>query len=153
MKYCIFNLYLIKRMLLKRHFNFYFHWNTSKTCILMKKVVFFNSADRLNHRHLKISTACLVCYISTVNGHCNKKKKKKKKLTLGRLALVADTQQTSNNLFWDFPYLWVEPINNHTIFLVKWVPGWGPEQRESEKTVLYLQIFIILISYINIYHY
>ncbi len=22
-------------------------------------------------------TACLVCYISTVNGHCNKKKKRK----------------------------------------------------------------------------
>jgi hypothetical protein len=30
------------------------------------------------------------------------------------------------------------------------VPGWGPEQRESEKTVLYLQIVIILISYIII---
>jgi formate-dependent nitrite reductase membrane component NrfD len=33
-------------------------------------------------------------------------------------------------------------------FLVKQVPGQGPEQRESEKTVLYLQIIIILISYI-----
>ena len=32
-------------------------------------------------------------------------------------------------------------------FLVKWVPGWGPEQRESGKTVLYLLIIItILIS-------
>ncbi len=31
-------------------------------------------------------------------------------------------------------------------FLVKQVPGRGPEQRESEKTVLYLQIIIILIS-------
>jgi hypothetical protein len=36
--------------------------------------------------------------------------------------------------------------------LVKWVPGWGPEQRESEKTVLYLQI-IVLVSYIVIYYY
>jgi hypothetical protein len=30
------------------------------------------------------------------------------------------------------------------------VPGRGPEQRESEKTVLYPQIIIILISYIII---
>jgi hypothetical protein len=35
-------------------------------------------------------------------------------------------------------------------FFVKWVPGRGPEQRESVKTVLYLQIIIILISYIII---
>jgi hypothetical protein len=35
-------------------------------------------------------------------------------------------------------------------FLVKRVPGWGPEQRESEKTVLYPQIIILLISYIII---
>jgi hypothetical protein len=35
------------------------------------------------------------------------------------------------------------------IFLVKRVPGQGPEQRESEKTLLYLQINI-LISYIII---
>ncbi len=38
-------------------------------------------------------------------------------------------------------------------FLVKRVPGRGPEQRESEKTVLYLQIITILISYIIIYYY
>ncbi len=44
-------------------------------------------------------TACLVCFISTVNDHC-KKKKKKKKLTRGRLALVASTPQTLSNLFW-----------------------------------------------------
>jgi hypothetical protein len=31
-------------------------------------------------------------------------------------------------------------------FLVKCIPGQGPEQRESEKTVLYLQIIIILIN-------
>ncbi len=30
------------------------------------------------------------------------------------------------------------------------VPDRGPEQRESNKTVLYLQIIIILISYIII---
>ncbi len=37
-----------------------------------------------------------------------------------------------------------------TFFLVKWVPGWGSEQRESGKTVLYplIIIIIILISYI-----
>jgi hypothetical protein len=34
-------------------------------------------------------------------------------------------------------------------FLVKWVPGQCPEQRESGKTVLYLPIInIVLISYI-----
>jgi hypothetical protein len=35
-------------------------------------------------------------------------------------------------------------------FLVKRVSGRGPEQRVSEKTVLYLQVIIILISYIII---
>jgi hypothetical protein len=44
-------------------------------------------------------TACLVCFISTVNGRSNKKRKEKKKLTLGRLALIAGTQQTLSNLF------------------------------------------------------
>jgi hypothetical protein len=48
---------------------------------------------------LMAHTACLVCFISTVNGHCSKKRKEKKKLTLGRLALVAGTQQTLSNLF------------------------------------------------------
>jgi hypothetical protein len=38
------------------------------------------------------------------------------------------------------------------VFLVKWVPGQGPEQRESEKTVLYLQIIIMLISYVIIFY-
>ncbi len=51
-------------------------------------------------------TACLVCFISIVNGHCNKKRKEKKKLTLKRPALVVGTQQTLSNLFWDFWYLW-----------------------------------------------
>ncbi len=53
-------------------------------------------------------TACLVCFISTVNGHCYKKKKRKekKKLSLGRPVLVEGTQQTLSNLFWDFRYLW-----------------------------------------------
>ncbi len=37
-------------------------------------------------------------------------------------------------------------------FLVKQVPGQAQEQRESEKTALYLQIIIILISYIIIYY-
>jgi hypothetical protein len=45
-------------------------------------------------------TACLVCFISTVNDHCNRKRKEKKKLTLGRLALIAGTQQILSNLFW-----------------------------------------------------
>jgi hypothetical protein len=43
-------------------------------------------------------TACLVCFISSVNGNCNKKKEKK--LTLGRPALVAGTLQNLSNLFW-----------------------------------------------------
>ncbi len=37
-----------------------------------------------------------------------------------------------------------------SFFLVKRVPDQGAEQRESEKTVLYPQIIIILISYIII---
>jgi len=56
-------------------------------------------------------TACLVCFISTVNGHCNEKKKK---LTLGRLALVAGTQQILSNLFWDFWYLWKGHSSSYT---------------------------------------
>jgi hypothetical protein len=36
--------------------------------------------------------------------------------------------------------------------LVKQFPGRGPEQRESEKTVLYLQMIVILISYTIIYY-
>jgi hypothetical protein len=44
-------------------------------------------------------TACLVCFISTVNAHCNKKRKEKKKFTLGKLALAAGTHQTLSNLF------------------------------------------------------
>jgi hypothetical protein len=35
--------------------------------------------------------ACLVCFVTTVNAHSNKKRKEKKKLTLGRPALVAGT--------------------------------------------------------------
>jgi hypothetical protein len=46
-----------------------------------------------------VHTACLVFFISAVNGHCNKKRKEKKKLTLGRPALVGGTQQTLRNLF------------------------------------------------------
>jgi hypothetical protein len=34
------------------------------------------------------------------------------------------------------------------MFFLMRVPGQGPERRESGKTVLYLQIIIILISYI-----
>ncbi len=44
-------------------------------------------------------------------------------------------------------------FSGQCFFLVKWVPGRGPEQRESIKTVLYLLIIIIiiiLISYIII---
>ncbi len=48
---------------------------------------------------LTIRTACLVCFISTVNGRCNKKRKEKRKLTLGRPVLVAGTQETLSILF------------------------------------------------------
>jgi hypothetical protein len=47
-----------------------------------------------------VPATCLVSFISTVNGLSNKKRKEKKKLTLGRPALVAGTQQTLSNLFW-----------------------------------------------------
>ncbi len=40
---------------------------------------------------LTVPTACLVCFISTVNGCSNIKRKEKKNLTLGRPALVAGT--------------------------------------------------------------
>jgi hypothetical protein len=46
------------------------------------------------------STACLVCFISIVDGRSNKKEKEKKKLILGRQALVAGTLQTLSNIFW-----------------------------------------------------
>ncbi len=39
-----------------------------------------------------------------------------------------------------------------TVFLVKRVPDWGPEQKESEKTVLYPQIIKIKLV-ITIYYY
>ncbi len=46
------------------------------------------------------------------------------------------------------------PYFFQSIYLVKQVPGRGPEQRESGKTVLYLLIvIIILIIYIIIYYY
>jgi hypothetical protein len=45
-----------------------------------------------------VHTACPVCFITTVNG-CSKIKIKK---SLGRLALVAGTQQTLSYLFWRF---------------------------------------------------
>jgi hypothetical protein len=38
-------------------------------------------------------------------------------------------------------------------FLVKQVPGQGPEQREFGKTVIYPLIIITLINYIIIYYY
>jgi len=43
-------------------------------------------------------------------------------------------------------------INKQIFVLVKQVPGRGPEQRESNKAVLFPQIFIILISYIILYY-
>jgi hypothetical protein len=51
-----------------------------------------------------------------------------------------------------FPPLHLSKLFDQNVLfcLVKRVPGRGPEQRESEKTVLYLQIIIILISYIII---
>jgi hypothetical protein len=58
-------------------------------------------------------TACLVCFISTVNDYCNKKRKEKKKLTLGRLALVAGTQQTLSNLFWRLSISMAPPHIRH----------------------------------------
>ncbi len=39
-------------------------------------------------------------------------------------------------------------VGSSAFFMVKRVSGQGPEQRESEKAILYLQIIIILISYI-----
>jgi hypothetical protein len=55
---------------------------------------------RHQHRHLSnidcltARTTCLVCPISTVNGHSKKKRKKAK-----NVALVAGTQQTLSNIF------------------------------------------------------
>ncbi len=78
---------------------------------IQKNIFSFKTIDILEYIDcLMACTACLVCFISTVNGHCNKKRKEKKKITLGRLALVAATQQTLSNLFWDFRYLCLRPI-------------------------------------------
>ncbi len=54
----------------------------------------------------------------------------------------------ATDFYWQPSYLQGE--SSSLFFLVKRVPGWGPEQRESEKTVLYPQVIIILISYIVI---
>ncbi len=62
------------------------------------------------HRHLsnidcmKARTACLVCFINTVNGH-----HKKRKRSLERSALVAGTLQTLSNLFWTF-HIYVQAL-------------------------------------------
>jgi hypothetical protein len=64
------------------------HYNNINA--LMSKV---EAMLHYDHRHvsntdcLKARTACLVCFISTVNG----RSKKKKKLSLGRPGLVAGT--------------------------------------------------------------
>ncbi len=49
----------------------------------------------------------------------------------------------------------LQSLYHKAVFLVKRVPGWGLEQREYIKIVLYLLIIfiIILISYIIIYYY
>ncbi len=45
-------------------------------------------------------------------------------------------------------------ISTDVCFLVNWVPGWGPEQRESGKTVLYVLIIIFTsIGYIIMIYY
>jgi hypothetical protein len=75
-----------------------------------------SSLIRSDHRHLnnidclKAGTACLVCFISIVNGHC----KKERKRGLERLALVAQAHnklQTLNNLFWTFDIYGLDPKN------------------------------------------
>jgi hypothetical protein len=56
------------------------------------------------HKHLRnidcltVHTACLVCFIITVNGHSKTKKKRR----LLWAALVAGTQQNLSNLFLPF---------------------------------------------------
>ncbi len=56
-----------------------------------------------DHRHLgnigclMAHTACLVCFISTVNGHS--KKKKKRENALADVALLAGTQQNLSDLY------------------------------------------------------
>jgi hypothetical protein len=54
---------------------------------------FFSYRHLSNIDCLTVRTACLVCFISTVNG-------RSKKRSLGRLALVAGTLQSLSNLFW-----------------------------------------------------
>ncbi len=41
-------------------------------------------------------TACLVCFISTVNDHCNKKRKEKKKLSAYPWKAGASSGHTTN---------------------------------------------------------
>jgi hypothetical protein len=64
--------------------------NETDLDLIIAKTRWFFSGDfspmRNVHRHLRIKdcltahTACLVCFISTVNGHCNKKEKKRRSL-------------------------------------------------------------------------
>jgi hypothetical protein len=73
--------------------------------IILPPLVFPALTKWKAQRHLRIDclmphATCLVCFISTVNGHCNKKRKEKKKLILEGLALVAGIQQILINLFW-----------------------------------------------------
>ncbi len=62
----------------------------------------FSCRLSLTHRHLRnigclmAHTTCLVCFISTVNGHS----KKRKKRSLLRAALVAGTQQNLSSLYY-----------------------------------------------------
>jgi hypothetical protein len=63
-----------------------------------------------------VCTACLACFISTVNGHS----KIKVENALEDVALVAGTQQNLSNLLF-FRYLWLplakEPGKVHPLFL------------------------------------
>ena len=77
---------------------------------------------RKRHRHLssidclQVRTTCLVCFISTVNGHCQKKKPWKTGASSGHITNLKQS-------IFDFWYLWVELIclEQSTLFRYLWL--------------------------------
>jgi hypothetical protein len=58
--------------------------------------------------------------------------------------LMKKTRAVKQSIFLDVYAFVIFSITKGLVFLVKQVPGRGPEQRESDKTVLYWLIVILI---------